>query len=187
MTAWYFWHTVTGEVTWTNPLQPPVGETGEAPPLPAGPPPKRADDAPRPVMGGIIPDIDPDLAYLLPPDQRGIGPGSSADAALQTAQFNARSGRFTSGDTAYKFDAMDEFNRMKRFNDHYFDTEAWQKQKDEEHAKRKRDEAMGVEKDTKISKKDMVSRLVGACIGSMLQRSILHAMKRTSHPPPTRS
>jgi hypothetical protein len=52
---------------------------------------------------------------------------------------------------------MDEFNRQKRFNDHYFDTDAWEKQKAEENAKRKRDEALGIERDTKISKKDMVS------------------------------
>jgi len=165
MVAWYFWHTVTGEVTWTNPLQPPAAESStEPPPLPLGPPPTRAEDAPRPVVGGIIPDIDPDLAYLLPPDQRGIGPSSSVDAALQTAQFNARSGRFTSGDVAYRFDAMDEFNRQKRFNDHYFDTEAWEKQKAEEHAKRKRDEALGIQRDTKISKKDMVSSAGAACL-----------------------
>jgi hypothetical protein len=101
-----------------------------------------------------LPDIDPDLAYLLPADRRG---GSSREGGVQTAQFNSRSGKFTAGDTNARFDALDEFNRQKRFNDHYFDTEAWEKQKAEEHAKRKRDEEMGIERDSKITKKDMVS------------------------------
>ncbi|KAK1927180.1 hypothetical protein DB88DRAFT_469887 [Papiliotrema laurentii] len=162
--AWYFWNTVTGEVTWTNPLQPNPASTPSTsttdptdptfqPPLPQGPPPPKAEDAPRPVYNAI-PDIDPDLAYLLPPDQRGIG-GPSADGAVQFAQFNARSGKFTTGDVNYKFDALDEYNRQKRFNDHYFDVDAWQKQKDEEHAKRKRDAELGIERDSKITKKDM--------------------------------
>jgi len=149
--AWYFWNQNTGAVTWTNPLQP---VDPSAPPLPPGPPPPRAVDAPRSQLGGVLPDIDPDLAYLLPADQRG---GSSRDGSVQTAQFNSRSGKFTAGDTNYRFDALDEFNRQKRFNDHYFDTEAWEKQRAEEHAKRKRDEELGIQPDSKITKKDMVS------------------------------
>lgn len=162
--AWYFWNTITSEVTWTNPLEPAPSTTASSssepapfqPPLPKELPPPKPEDAPRPVYNAV-PDIDPDLAYLLPPDQRGVG--GSADAALQTAFFNSRSGKFATGDSA-KFDHLDEYNRQKRFNDHYFDVDAWQKQKDEEHAKRKRDAELGVEHDSKITKKDMVSSLI---------------------------
>ena len=145
-------------MTWTNPLVPDettnTSEPNFQPPLPKELPPPKPEDAPRTIHSSI-PDIDPDLAYLLPPDQRGIG-GTSADATAQSAQFNARSGKFTTGDISYKFDALDEYNRQKRFNDHYFDMDAWQKQKEEEHAKRKRDAELGIERDNKITKKDMV-------------------------------
>ena len=147
-------------MTWTNPLQ---AVDPAAPPLPPGPPPPQAAEAPRPQLSGGLPDIDPDLAYLLPPDQRG---GLPRDGAAQTAQFSRGSGKFAAGDANARFDALDEFNRQKRFNDHYFDTEAWEKQKAEEHAKRKRDQELGIERETKITKKDMVRQTLKA--GHML-------------------
>jgi hypothetical protein len=54
-------------------------------------------------------------------------------------------------------DHLDEYNRAKRMNSHYFDVDAWEKQKAEENAKRKRDEESGVVSNKKITKKDMVS------------------------------
>jgi len=98
-------------------------------------------------------DIDPDLAHLLPPDQRGFAPGAASGA--QTALFNARTGRFTPADYAYTVDHLDEYNRAKRMASHYFDVDAWEKQRAEENAKKRRDEAAGIEP-KKITKKDMV-------------------------------
>jgi hypothetical protein len=151
--AWYFWNAQTGEVTWTNPLEP-------APPLPSGPAPpasavnpplpKEAPPLPEPTFGQI-PDIDPDLAYLLPGTQRGAGGDG------QQATFNARTGRFQQADSNYAFDHLDEYNRAKRMAGKYFDVDSWEKNLREENAKRKRDEAMGVVDDKKITKKDMVS------------------------------
>jgi len=163
--AWYFWNANTGEVTWTNPLEPtlassthaaparPAAPTPVQPPLPLGPPPPstRAHD---PSFGLSSTDIDPDLAHLLPPDQRGM---AQADQGSQKALFNSRTGRFTASDYAYSVDHLDEYNRAKRMSSHYFDVDAWEKQKAEEHAKRKRDEEMGVSSQKKITKKDMVS------------------------------
>ena len=149
--AWYFWNTITGEVSWTNPLEPEGSSSTPAqPPLPPGPPPEGS--APSAAFG-LPRDIDPDLAFLLPPSQRG-GPG--ADASAQTALFNSRTGRFTPADYNYTVDHLDEYNRSKRMNSHYFDVEAWEKQRAAENAKRKADEAAGIAP-KKITKKDMVS------------------------------
>nr|ODN94402.1 hypothetical protein L204_04533 [Cryptococcus depauperatus CBS 7855] len=154
--AYYFWNTKTEEVTWTNPLQqqptdqPPL--PNEPPPLPSGPAPIPQDNHPE---FGQLPDIDPALAWLLPPSQRG-GTVAGSDASLaQRAAFNSRTGRFTPADFAYTVDHLDEFNRAKRMNSHYFDVDAWEKEKDEEHAKRKREEEMGGGLKKKITKKDM--------------------------------
>lgn len=160
ITAWYFWNTQTGAVTWTNPLQPEAAQAAstapplpkEQPPLPAGPPP--TTDASGHTTYGVPPDIDPDLAHLLPPAQRGSAAGGPSS---QTALFNARTGRFTPADYSYSVDHLDEYNRAKRMNSHYFDVDAWEKQKAEENAKRKRDEESGVVSNKKITKKDMVS------------------------------
>jgi hypothetical protein len=49
----------------------------------------------------------------------------------------------------------------------YFDVDNWEKNLREENAKRKRDEAMGITQDNKITKKDMVSpgqRSLGSCL-----------------------
>ncbi|WVQ80187.1 hypothetical protein IAT38_002292 [Cryptococcus sp. DSM 104549] len=163
--AWYFWNTKTGEVSWTNPLEPPAASSSAQPPLPAGAPPLPAGPAPLPSQaaasgsgfadpqyGSGLPEIDPALAHLLPPSQRG---GLAADpSAGQRAAFNARTGRFTPADYAYSVDHLSEYNRAKRMNSHYFDVEEWERQKAEESAKRKRDEEEGGGK-KKITKKDM--------------------------------
>lgn len=85
---------------------------------------------------------------------------SQADQGAQKALFNARTGRFTPADYAYSVDHLDEYNRAKRMSSHYFDVDAWEKEKAEEHAKRKRDEEMGLNSKKKTTKKDMVSRLL---------------------------
>jgi hypothetical protein len=109
----------------------------EAPPLPEG-------------TFGQVPDIDPDLAYLLPATQRFTGDG-------QNASFNARTGKFQQVDGSnYAFDHLDEYNRAKRMAGKYFDVDNWEKNLREENAKRKRDEAMGITQENKITKKDMV-------------------------------
>jgi hypothetical protein len=151
-TAWYFWNAETGQVTWTNPLEPaPPLPTEPAPPAPINPPlPREAPPLPEGKFGEI-PDIDPDLAYLLPATQRVGGDG-------QNASFNARTGKFQQTDgTNYAFDHLDEYNRAKRMAGKYFDVDNWEKNLREENAKRKRDEAMGITQDNKITKKDMVS------------------------------
>ena len=102
---------------------------------------------------GVVQGIDPDLAYLLPPDQRGVG--GPSDPTAQTASFNARTGKFAV-DNSYRFDHLDEYNRQKRMSEHYFDMEAWEKQRQEEYRKRKLEEAEGITHDSKITKQDMV-------------------------------
>jgi hypothetical protein len=138
-------------VTWTNPLEPaPPLPTEPAPPAPINPPlPKEAPPLPEPNFGQI-PDIDPELAYLLPATQRG------SDGNGQNASFNARTGKFQA-DSGYAFDHLDEYNRAKRMAGKYFDVDSWEKNLREENAKRKRDEALGVTEEKKITKKDMVS------------------------------
>jgi hypothetical protein len=90
------------------------------------------------------------LAYLLPIDQR-------TDSSAQTAQFNSRTGRFTANDYAYTVDHLAEWNRAKRMSMQYFDVDAWERQRAEEFAKRKRDEENGVGSSVKeVTKKDMV-------------------------------
>ncbi|EIW68224.1 hypothetical protein TREMEDRAFT_44659 [Tremella mesenterica DSM 1558] len=167
--AWYFWNSQNGQVTWTNPLSPPTSN----PPLPNEPPPLPNEplpsNPPLPHPSLAYPSqaetstennpagqsgIDPALAYLLPPEQRGAGL-SQNDAAAQKGLFNARTGRFTKADYQYNVDHLDEYNRAKRMSSHYFDVEAWERQKSEEHEKRKRDEDMGTSSKRKITKKDM--------------------------------
>lgn len=154
MSAWYFWNTTTGEVTWTNPL--PVAATQPpAPPLPSGPAPEVLSHPQPPLPAqrrfGVVPEIDPALAFLLPPEARG-GP---SDPTAQSAMFNARTGRFTANDYMYNVEHLDEYNRMKRMNNQYFDQDAWERDMAEHNAKRKRDEEAGIVKPH--SKKDMVS------------------------------
>lgn len=180
--AWYFWNSATGDVTWTNPLEPaPLTDAGADssapadPPLPNEPPPSANASSsksfqpplPPPAFGlpPPIPDIDPDLAYLLPMTQR-VGPSGDSLGTGQSAAFNARTGRFAPADTNYTYDHLDEYNRMKRMSSHYFDVEAWEKQRQQEHDKRRRDEAEGKGPE-KITRKDMVSAVsISACLGA---------------------
>lgn len=148
-------------MTWTNPLEP-------APPLPNEPaPPPLPQEAPPLPAGhfGQVPDIDPDLAYLLPSTQRGglgagIGGGGGGAAGTsegQSAAFNARTGRFLPTDNNYSVDHLEEWNRAKRQAGKYFDVESWEQSVREENAKRKREAEMGGGEDKKVSKKDLVS------------------------------
>jgi hypothetical protein len=156
--AWYFWNTSTGEVTWTNPLEPSSSSAAgaAAPPLPSGPPPTVSAGLSEPTYGGGgAGEMDPALAHLLPPEMR--AGGTSSDGS-QRALFNARTGRFTGGDYKYTVDHLDEYNRAKRMNSHYFDVDAWEREKQEEAAKRKWEEETGTGSSKKqITKKDMVS------------------------------
>ncbi|BEJ17215.1 hypothetical protein CspHIS471_0606160 [Cutaneotrichosporon sp. HIS471] len=140
--AYYFWNTDTGEVTWANPVAPP----SDAPPLPNEPPPLPA--GPAPPRAGGLPEIDPGLAHLLPAEQRD-GSTSAMSAAMA-----ARSGRL-GADSHYAFAALDEYSRQKRFNEHYFDVDGWEKSKAAEARKRKADKEAGINQDRKITKKDM--------------------------------
>ncbi|GMK57568.1 hypothetical protein CspeluHIS016_0404020 [Cutaneotrichosporon spelunceum] len=140
--AYYFWNTETDEVTWTNPVALP----SEAPPLPNEPPP--LPTGPAPSRTGGLPEIDPALAYLLPAEQRD-GSTSAMSAAMA-----ARSGRL-GADSHYAFAALDEYSRQKRFNEHYFDVDGWEKSKAAEARKRKADQSAGINEDRKITKKDM--------------------------------
>ena len=153
--AWYFWNTSTGEVTWTNPLAPAASSSSSsassstaAPPLPAGPAPSII----QPSRIGGIPDIDPDLAYLLPSVSRYI-PGSEP-GDLQSANFSSRSGRFNANNNDYAIDRLDEYNREKRFNSKYFDQDKWEAEMRERNMKRSLEVANGGK--PAISKKDMV-------------------------------
>ncbi|ORY35655.1 hypothetical protein BCR39DRAFT_511339 [Naematelia encephala] len=158
--AWYFWNSITGEVTWTNPLELSPSTDASAssssaapsvpfqPPLPAGPPPKSGVSEAR---FGLPASIDPELAYLLPTEQR---LSAAAPGEGQHAMFNARTGRFTNASNSYAIDHLDEYNRAKRMNSHYFDQDAWERQMAAENAKRKRDQEAGVAP-PKITKKDM--------------------------------
>lgn len=180
-TAWYFWNTQTGEVTWTNPLVPPgsadassstpSGAAGATPPLPAGPPPPAA--AQPDLSLAPPPDIDPALAHLLPPDQRYAAAQSGGVPGGQTALFNARTGRFTAKDYQYTTDHMSEYNRAKRMNSHYFDVDAWEAQKNEEYLKRKRDEEAGRTGNKaakQVTRKDMVRARFVLVDGELTQR-----------------
>lgn len=140
-------------MTWTNPLAPPEAS---APPLPSEPAPQTSAGAstggaagPSARPAGGVPEIDPALAHLLPLEQRGGIEGT------QASLFNARTGKFTT-DNSYAISHLDEYNRAKRFSEHYFDVDAWEKQKALENLKRKADEAAGVSAKKQITKKDMV-------------------------------
>ncbi|WOO77257.1 uncharacterized protein LOC62_01G000849 [Vanrija pseudolonga] len=143
--AYYFWNTETDEVTWVNPLAP---AGSDAPPLPNEPAPSApaSSSAPR-AAPTTAPEMDPALAFLLPPEAR------TADGS--SAMFNARTGRFTPVDYTYSVAHLDEWNRAKRMSERFFDVDGWEKQKAAENAKRKADEAAGVVRETKITKKDM--------------------------------
>lgn len=153
--AWYFWNTETQEVTWTNPLAPKSESSGSQPPLPNEPAPSssKLPLPPRPKLVNGLPEIDPALAHLVPPEQR------DATTAALSAAFTARTGRAAT-DAGYGFAHLDEYNRVKRFSEHYFDVEGWEKQRAMEGLKRQAEEAAGIVRETKITKKDMVSLLV---------------------------
>ncbi|KAK8854701.1 hypothetical protein IAR55_003440 [Kwoniella newhampshirensis] len=169
--AWYFWNTKSGEVSWTNPLEDgnDTSSINDAPPLPNEPVPQLpTQQSPYPsstsastsgaggagTFGGI-PEIDPALAFLLSPAARaGLASGQGGDG-VQHAAFNARTGQFTPSDHTYNVDHLDEYNRAKRMNSHYFDVEAWEQERAEENAKRKREEELGIGGKKKITKKDM--------------------------------
>ncbi|WVR09513.1 hypothetical protein IAU60_006581 [Kwoniella sp. DSM 27419] len=174
--AWYFWNTKTSEVSWTNPLepasssepgasaQPPLPD--EAPPLPSGPAPTSSayahaqTQAQAPMTNAwestdpSLPEIDEGLLHMVG------GGGSTArggamDPTMQRATFNARTGRFTPQDYQYTVGHLDEYNRAKRMSNHYFDVDAWERDKAAEHEKRRREEEAGGVSKKQITKKDM--------------------------------
>lgn len=130
-------------MTWDNPLAPAPSSSAAAASAPSaaavpGP------SVPRPAAGGL-PDIDPDLAYLLPAEAR-----DAAGTALL-----AVTGRFEQRDDG-AFAARAEYERQKRFGDAYFDVDAYEAAR----GKRRPDAAAGAGAEDgprKVSKKDMVS------------------------------
>jgi hypothetical protein len=105
-----------------------------------------------PADGGL-PPIDPDLAHLLPREQRG-GDG------YQTAAFNSRTGRFTPANFQYTVDHLAEANRAKRQEGVFFDVQEWEQSREKEYQEKKRKEMEGGADDrgkAKLSKADMVS------------------------------
>lgn len=114
----------------------------DAPPLPSEPAPVA-----RPIPSAI-PEIDPALAHLLPPEQRGVDGAPLPLNSLRRAPI----------DMHYSFTALDEYNRAKRFSEAYFNVDAWEKEKAAEAFKRKAAEEAGTLPEKKITKKDMVSR-----------------------------
>ncbi len=185
--AYYFWNAVTGAVTWENPLAPKAESSAStptaAPPLPSSIAPGPAESswgaaygapssstsayaalsyAVAPGPSSSLPQIDPGLAHLLPKSASNSGEG------YQSAQFNARTGRFTPADYTFTVDHLAEANRAKRQEGVFFDVDAWEQQREEEHRsrlltqaedkKRKADEVgEGLEPAKKLTKKDIVS------------------------------
>ncbi|WVQ68347.1 uncharacterized protein L199_006554 [Kwoniella botswanensis] len=164
--AWYFWNKDTGEVTWTNPLEPSSSST--QPPLPAEQPPTASSSTnPGPNdndndigygfgFGGdpSQPEIDPGLAHLFGGDSSGPG-GLGGDPTMQKAMFNSRTGRFTASNYEYTVGHLDEYNRAKRMNSHYFDVDQWEREKQQENEKKRKALEDGKGGEKKITKKDM--------------------------------
>jgi hypothetical protein len=157
--AYYFWNAQTGAVQWENPL---VSTDPSAPPLPNEPAPagpssgtawEQSTTAPE-ATEAALPPIDPALSHLLPASQRGLTT-PQADAHLyQSAQFNARTGRFTPRDYAFTVDHLAEANRARRQEEAFFDVAEWEKEKERE-VKRKREAEERGEGPRKLTKKDM--------------------------------
>lgn len=161
--AYYFWNAQTGAVQWENPLVPSTDEASSAPPLPDEPAPPGPSGtawdhtvpAPEPTEAAL-PPIDPALAHLLPASQRpGLNTPQGADAHLyQTAQFNARTGRFTANDYAYTVDHLAEANRARRQEEAFFDVAEWEREKERDVKRRREAEERG-EAPRKLTKADM--------------------------------
>lgn len=80
---------------------------------------------------------------------------SAADAHLyQSAQFNARTGRFTANDYAYTVDHLAEANRARRQEEAFFDVAEWEREKERDVKRRREAEERG-EQPRKLTKKDM--------------------------------
>lgn len=87
--AYYFYNTVTNEVTWQNPLESEGNAEGST---------SAAAAAPQEDQGPDLGGIDPELAFLDPTLSRQMTSGGGATPAFQ-ARFNSRTGRFqVSGD-----------------------------------------------------------------------------------------
>ncbi|KAK6910750.1 hypothetical protein I203_104782 [Kwoniella mangroviensis CBS 8507] len=168
--AWYFWNKDTGEVTWTNPLEPSSSSASTQPPLPTEQPPTAAASSSS-INPGLNnndngygfgfgfgdpsqPEIDPGLAHLFGGDSSGPG-GLGGDPTMQKAMFNSRTGRFTASNYEYTVGHLDEYNRAKRMNSHYFDVDQWEREKQQENEKKRKALEDGKGGEKKITKKDM--------------------------------
>ncbi|WWD02300.1 hypothetical protein V865_000339 [Kwoniella europaea PYCC6329] len=154
--AWYFWNKDTGEVTWTNPLEP--SSSSSQPPLPTEQPPTTPGPNDNDNVYGFgfggdpsQPEIDPGLAHLFGGDSSGPG----GDPTMQKAMFNSRTGRFTASNYEYTVGHLDEYNRAKRMNNHYFDVDQWEREKQQENEKKRKALEDGKGGEKKITKKDM--------------------------------
>ncbi|WVW85532.1 hypothetical protein I302_107570 [Kwoniella bestiolae CBS 10118] len=152
--AWYFWNRNTGEVTWTNPLDPSTSNSTQ-PPLFAESTSSSATYPDNSAFGGdpSQPEIDPGLAHLFGGDAGSSSAGG--DPAMQKAMFNSRTGKFTSMNYEYTVGHLDEYNRAKRMGNHYFDVDGWERQKAEENERKRKAAEEGGRGERKVTKKDM--------------------------------
>ncbi|WWC90613.1 uncharacterized protein L201_005549 [Kwoniella dendrophila CBS 6074] len=171
--AWYFWNTKTGEVSWTNPLDPSDASGSikqqQQPPLPNEQPPLPSTSTSAYSQTNLgygfgnhsnlnpgEPEIDEGLEYLFGGGGGSNGGGSSNDPTLQKASFNARTGQFTSFNQNQRPEYLNEYNRSKRMNNYYFDVDEWEKQTQLENEKKRKLQESGVNpNEKKITKKDM--------------------------------
>lgn len=140
----------------------PSAQSG-APPLPSEPQPTSAWESPLPsdTNNSTLPPIDPALSHLLP---AGSHPGNSSSNDTHyttTAEFNARTGRFTPANYAYKVDHLAEANRARRQEAAYFDVNDWEQTNEEERKRKAEAEAGGAKK---LTKKDVVSQTGQDCV-----------------------
>ncbi|GAA5977444.1 hypothetical protein JCM10908_004981 [Rhodotorula pacifica] len=120
--AWYFWNASTNETTWSNPRQSTSSLGSDANGGSARMPAATGTAATQGHEGeGIIPPIDPDLAWLDP----NLARAGAGRPITQSARFNARTGRFQA-DPSLKPDRISEFQRGQRQQEAYYDVRGWE-------------------------------------------------------------
>jgi hypothetical protein len=169
--AYYFWNSKTNETTWTNPVMgaaPSAAAAAAASSSTSSPaaattaaPSSTAATSSRPSVLPTADDlggIDPDLAYLDPSLSTGASSGGGPSAPTFQARFNARTGRFEKSD-ARTPEHVGEFARYKRQNEFFFDVGSWERQVEEEQAKKREAEERGEDaKRKRLSKAQVVRR-----------------------------
>lgn len=165
--AYYFFNSTTQETTWTNPLQ--QESAAETSKSPSAEPEHLASTSTSvpPALAQIYElqaaaaaqGIDPSLAFLDP--SLAAGPSTAPAGYSSIAKFNARTGAFARPD-ARDPTHLSEYERMKRMNEVFFDTDKW-----EEDLEKGKDEEAEGKKRKKPTKKDLVSLLLSSLIRSL--------------------